>query len=209
MSNYLHVNGTQLSSIHFTFFQIYNLSHCPCHISLTRKPIIERRVTHGPPSAVWAALSVNVLHSTTCARGGNFTPVNISPSGAVVHMQPRAKSFSLAFSAFTIYKIADLHLRRSSLTLDSTLLSRDCQRGKISFPTGRCGLWDDADERVHFPVSFSLRSQTSHFWWEPQGNHLAQINGIVGTCPKVWPWDILIGHASHALPFYPIYKVSC
>lgn len=134
MSNYLHVNGTQLSSIHFTFFQIYNLSHCPCHISLTRKPIIERRVTHGPPSAVWAALSVNVLHSTTCARGGNFTPVNISPSGAVVHMQPRAKSFSLAFSAFTIYKIADLHLRRSSLTLDSTLL--ETARG----------------ERFHFPL---------------------------------------------------------
>lgn len=54
--SYFHVNDTQLSSIHFMFFHIYNLCHCPCRISFTKNKI-ERRVTHGSPSAEFKQLS--------------------------------------------------------------------------------------------------------------------------------------------------------
>lgn len=77
----------------------------------------------------------------------------MSPTGAMVCMQPRAESFSLAFSELPIYKIANLCLRSSRLPLDSILLETAKGERRFAFPVGSGGLGHDADECTHVPAA--------------------------------------------------------
>lgn len=158
MSNYLHVNGTQLSTFHLSFFHIYNLCHCPARISLTRKKIIGMRAAQSSPSAESEQLSTLTSSTTRFAERGKLHFCKQFSQWAMVCLQPRAESLNLAFSELTTYKIANFQLRRSRLRLDSAFLQTTKRERRFAFPIQRC-----AHGRATSLLCFSLRSQTSHF----------------------------------------------
>ena len=116
--------------------------------------------------------------------GGSSIPVNSSPDGAMVCLQPRADSLRLAFWELTVYKIENLQLRGIRLTLDRALLqtARGGEGSRFLFREKVLEMMLISS----FLHSFFLGSQTSHFWWQLQGKRLAQTNGNVGTYPKSW-----------------------
>ena len=90
--------------------------------------------------------------------GGSSIPVNSSPDGAMVCLQPRADSLRLAFWELTVYKIENLQLRGIRLTLDRALL-QTARGGEGSRFLFRESFRDDVDKQLTSFIPFSLEAK--------------------------------------------------